>query len=312
MLRPPLSLGSLREFSSVTLIGVVAAYMSGRRMEYPILKLGGRGQTLNIAPANGFPPETYLPMLHPLMKKYRIICLPPRALWPNSVPPAHLGTWESDLADDLSAAVQAHDLDSVIAVGHSFGAIASMLAIVKDPSRFSALVMLDPTILTRQTLNGLRAARVANTLDDFPLANRALKRQRQFASRDDAFVYLRSRGIFAAWSEVALRAYVDHGLVANAEGFELRWTPEWEAYYFKTAFTETWEVLPRLEGVLPTLIVRGADSDTYLTESSRLVQEILPSADHVDIPGHGHLFPQSAPEQAGRHINDWLTSLRVR
>ncbi|MBK8134320.1 MAG: alpha/beta hydrolase [Chloroflexi bacterium] len=278
-------------------------------MEYPLLKFGGSGQPLNIAPANGFPPETYLPMLHPLPKNHRIICMPPRALWPKTVPPAHLGNWETDLTDDLLTALQRHDLNNVVALGHSFGAIASMLAVVKDPTRFSTLVMLDPTILTRQILNGLSAARAANALDDFPLANRALKRQRQFASREDAFAYFRSRGIFTDWSEPALRAYVDHGLVANAEGFELSWTPEWEAYYFKTAYTETWEVLPRLEGVLPTLIIRGAGSNTYLAGSARLVQDMLPSAVHIDIPGHGHLFPQSAPEQAGRHIADWLTSL---
>jgi pimeloyl-ACP methyl ester carboxylesterase len=68
-------------------------------------------------------------------------------------------------------------------------------------------------------------------------------------------------------------------------------------------------MLPRLSGLLPVLIVRGGESDTYVAESAREVREILPDATHVDIPGHGHLFPQSAPAETGRVIAEWLASL---
>ena len=75
-------------------------------------------------------------------------------------------------------------------------------------------------------------------VDNVPVAIGALKGRGQFAVRDDALGYSRSRGIFADWSEPALRAYVDHGLVANAEGFELSWTPEWEAKIKSGKWTE--------------------------------------------------------------------------
>lgn len=279
-------------------------------MDYPMMELGGAGDVVNLAPANGITPQAYLPMLHPLADSYRVVCLPPRALWGNQPVPEHLGTWETDYTRDVLDGLRAHDLTGVIGIGHSFGGIATALAALEEPPRFKALVLLDPTILTRQILGALKSMREAGTIgQDFPLAARALKRQRRFASREDAYAYFRPRGIFKDWDDDAVRQYIAHGLVPDGDGLILAWSPEWEAYYFMTGYIETWEMLPRLDGLLPTLIVRGGDSDTYVAESAHEVRQLLPHATHIDIPGHGHLFPQSAPDEAGRIVADWLAAL---
>jgi len=277
-------------------------------MDFPLIELGGNGPTLNVAPANGFPPETYLPMVSPMMKTHHVVSLPPRALWGQESPPVAPGNWEIDVAADLLNGLKSHSMRDVIALGHSFGGIASMLAVLNEPARFRALIMLDPTILSQDILRGLDAAKSDGSIEDFPLAVRALKRQRNFASRDAAFTYFRTRGIFADWAEPALQAYVEHGLTPGKAGYELTWSPEWEAYYFKSGYTDTWRKLPQLDGLLPILIVRGGKSDTYVAASAQLVQDLLPSAKHIELPGHGHLFPQSAPVETGQIVSDWLAS----
>ena len=277
-------------------------------MNVPLINLGGTGPMINIAPANGITPQTYLPMLQPLSAAYHFIALPPRALWGNQLVPETLGTWETDYARDMLDGLRVHNLTGVIGFGHSFGGIATALAALEEPARFRALILLDPTILTPQILETLKLMRDSGTIgEDFPLAARALKRQRWFASREDAYAYFRPRGIFKDWDEAALQAYVEYGLIPDGDGVALAWSPEWEAYYFKTGYTGTWELLSRLDGLVPTLILRGADSDTYVAESAAEVRTLLPRATHIDILGHGHLFPQSAPSEAGRIIADWLS-----
>lgn len=276
---------------------------------YPLMRLGGQGQPLVLALANGITPETYVPMLRPLMRDYAVSCLLPRGMWLGEPVPERLGQWD-EVADDLLAGLAAHDLRDVVMVGHSFGAVAAMIAAIREPERFRALVMLDPTLLPPHVLDALHQMREAGTIGEgFHLAARAAKRQQTFESVEAAYAYFKGRGAFRDWTEEATRAYVTHGLTADgAGGLRLAWPAEWETYYFKTGYLATWETVPKLHGVLPTLIVRGGTSDTYMPEPAARVRELLPEATHVEIEGHGHLFPQSAPEQAGALVHDWLIS----
>ncbi len=274
---------------------------------FPLMELGGEGQVLHLALANGFPPQTYLPLLRPLLNDYRALCLPPRALWPDEPVPTALRDWES-LADDLLEGLAQHDLSSVIGVGHSFGAVASILACLREPSRFSALVLLDPTILPEEALHAFEDFRASGGVSEFPLVRGALRRTRHFPDRQAAATYWRSRTLFQNWPEESFQLYVEHGTrPAVAGGVELVWPPEWEAYYFSTLYTHVWDRLPELAALaIPVLTLRGGDSDTFYPDAAARFQSILPRATLIEIPGHGHLFPQTAPAEASSIIRDWL------
>ncbi|MBL8163080.1 MAG: alpha/beta hydrolase [Anaerolineae bacterium] len=277
-------------------------------MPQPLLHLGGDGPLLHLAVANGFPPATYLPLLRPLFEAYRVICLPPRALWPDEQPPAELREWDS-LADDLLAGMQQHALDPVIAVGHSFGGIASVLAAMREPARFRALCLLDPTFLLPEWLAGLEQLRSSGSvMQDFPLAQMALRRRRTFESAEAAFSNFRGKTAFRNWPDETLRLYAEHGTrpAANGQGVELAWSAEWEAYYYCTPYARLWSVLPQLSPTIPLLIVRGATSDTLLPQAVEMLRGVLPHMHTVEIDGHGHLFPQSAPKETASIIQAWL------
>ncbi|MDE2857561.1 MAG: alpha/beta hydrolase [Chloroflexota bacterium] len=278
-------------------------------MPQKLLELGGPADAalVHIAPANSFPPQTYGPMLRSLTDRYRAICFPPRALWGDQAPPRELREWDV-LADDLLDAFAAWNMRELVLIGHSFGGIASMLAAIKAPERFRALVMLDPAILSRERLDWLKTAAEHNALDQTPLVRGALRRRRVFESRDLAFARFRSRPHFADWSDEALRLYVDHGLRErpNVAGFELAWPVEWEVYYYSTVYQRIWEDLLKLESLPPVLIIRGGASDTFDQSGQEAVQRLAPSATIRVIEGQGHLFPQSAPDETGALIRSWL------
>jgi pimeloyl-ACP methyl ester carboxylesterase len=278
----------------------------------PIMHLGGAGALLHLAVANGFPPATYLPLLRPLFDAYRVVCLPPRALWPDEQPPADLCEWDS-VADDLLTGMQQHALEPVIAVGHSFGGIASLLAAIREPARFRALCLLDPTFLLPEWLAGLEQLRAnGSVMQDFPLAQMALRRRRIFASAEAAFVNFRGKSAFQDWPDETLRLYAEHGTrpaTSGQQGVELLWPPHWEAYYYCTPYTRIWSVLSQLSPAVPLLVVRGATSDTLLPQAVEMLRAALPHLHYVEIAGHGHLFPQSAPTETASIIRDWLRAV---
>ncbi len=278
-------------------------------MPQPLIQLGGQTDApmMHIALANGFPPQTYLPLLSPFTDDYQVMSLPPRALWGDQIPPTEYQDWQP-LADDLLAGFAEHQLNDIVAVGHSFGAIASLLAVIKEPQRFKALILLDPTILMQNMLDMIRQAWEQNVNEMIPLVQGAKRRRREFDSVDDAFERFRGKRLFADWSDEVLRLYVEHGTQARAdgEGIELSWSAGWEAYYFSTVHLSIWDDLPTLDGLVPTLILRGGTSDTFMDVARDRVQELVPSATYDEIEGHGHLFPQSAPQATAERIATWL------
>jgi len=282
-------------------------------MTHPLLELGGSGPLVHLAPANGFPPATYVPMLAPVLVHHRVVSLPPRAMWPGiGEPPDAPGSW-LELSTDLIAGLVEHRLPTAIAIGHSFGAVVSLLAAVEDPARFRALVLLDPTIPPPAYLAAYLEARRRGEQTFRPLADGARKRRHHFDDAAEAFGYWRAKSLFADWSDTALRTYVEAMLAPDpAGGFTLTWSPRWEAHYYESFFTESWEVLGRLDPGLPVFILGGATSDTFVPDAARLLQERLPNATIDTIPGHGHLFPQSAPEQTGKRVAAWIDGLTPR
>ena len=261
---------------------------------------------LNFMPANGFPPRTYLPMLRGLTG-FRAISLPPRALWGDQAVTTAGRSWR-DAADDLLQGLERFDLRDIVAVGHSLGGVLSMLALIKQPARFRALIMLDPVLLPQATLDMLAEARDAGQIKNFPLVQGARRRRHFFESRRDAYNRFREKQIFADWSAAALNLYVEHGLRAHADGagFELTWSPAWEAHYFANVYRDIWRDLPKLDGLAPTLFIRAEDSNTFPAESFAKARSLAPLADFHEMAGQGHLFPQAAPKETARIISDWL------
>ena len=278
-------------------------------MPQPKVELGGcqESEVLHLAPANGFPPGTYLPLLR-LLGGFRRLSLPPRALWGLGPPPRDRRGWRQ-AAEDLLAGLARYELRDIIAVGHSFGGVASMLALLEEPERFKALIMLDPVLLAPTMLAQQKAAWDAGVIDQHPLVQSALRRRRVFNSRDDAFARFRAKAVFADWSDESLRLYIEHGLREGRGGYELRWDTAWEAYYFSNAHEQVWEDLPKLRNLAPVLIVRAGDSHTFPRDCVEWARSLLPTADIIELEGQGHLFPLAAPKLTASVISDWLASI---
>ncbi len=278
-------------------------------MAYLLIELGGQGPPAVLLPANGFPPDTYVPALEPLLRRHRVVSLPPRALWEDvGAPPEGAGSWAT-LAEDLLEGMRRHALPPAVAIGHSFGAVAALLAAVREPTRFRALVLLDPTILPQAVLAELEQERLRGEAASRPLVQGALTRRNRFVSEQEGFEYWRRRSLFADWSDAALWRYTRAMLRPVEDGLVLTWPPAWEAHYYESIYTETWSEVARLDPGLPVLVVGGERSDTFLPEAAARLAAQVPWATQRTIPGHGHLFPQSAPGETGRILAGWLEAL---
>ncbi len=258
---------------------------------------------VNLGCANGFMPQTYTRALAPLFKDYRVVSMNMRPLWENCAPES-LHSWRQ-LGDDLLNELDQLTNQPVIGIGHSVGAIATLYAASTRPERFSHLILLDPTLLPRAYLWGVRLLRLIGREARLPLVEQALRRGRRWASTEAAYTYFRGKKLFKRWPDDQVRTYAESITTPDgAGGVKLIFTPEWEAQIYRTVATDVWERPARIK--MPTLVIRGELSDTFIQPSAARFARLNPQAQMITIKGAGHLVPQEQPEQVGRAIVEFL------
>jgi len=280
--------------------------------KYPGYEFGGNGPLMHLAIANGFPPPTYILMVEGLLDQYHVFTLPPRALWTPTPPYQEFKSWR-EMAADLLAGLREREAQDVIAVGHSYGGVASALAVLAEPQRFRALILLDPTFLPPRTLRRFAILRLLGYEQRHPLSVATKRRRDRFESVEVAYQYWRGKRLFEDWPDATLRLYAGSMTkpAPDGDGVVLAWSREWEARYYEKLMTDIWKDVRKLRGLLPILAIRGTESDTFTEDSCRTFRRYVPEAAVVEIEGRGHLFPQSAPDHTRHIIVDWLNHLPV-
>ncbi len=269
----------------------------------------GQGAAAHLAPANGFPPQVYAPLLEPLRAMLAPFALLPYAMRATTPPPRRL-EWVA-LADEMAAHLRDRGAQGLIGLGHSLGSVLTLMAAVRWPGLFRALVLLDPVFLPPWALAGMRLLRLVGQETRFPLARKALRRRRTFATRDQAAARYRSRSLFRAWHPQAFEAYLQHGLrMQPHRGLTLAYDPRWEAAIFARVPVDVWRWVRRgAQSGLPTLIVYGARSEIYPPANVRRLRRTWPEATLVAMEGYGHMFPMEAPEATAQVLRQWLARL---
>ena len=273
----------------------------------PILSYdyGGFYRPLHFLHANGYPPECYQPFLELLQTQYHVFGMLLRPLWPDANP-NDIQDWHL-FSHDLLRFLESSQLAPVIGVGHSIGAIVTLRAALRDPSKFRALILLDPVLFVPSRLilwNFFRAIGLGNQVH--PKIAGALKRRRTFDDLDLVFRGYRNREVFRYMSDENLRIYIEGITRKTDNGYELVYSPEWESRIYLTGLRDfdVWRNLPKLE--VPTLFIRGAETDTFLESATRLIKRKQPKAWVETLDKSTHLLPLEHPQEVFDMMQSFL------
>jgi pimeloyl-ACP methyl ester carboxylesterase len=279
----------------------------------PFTDFGGTGAPLHFLHANGYPPACYDPLFRLLQPHFQVFGMHLRPLWPESAPEG-LRDWHP-LADDLLRFLSDREAGPVMGVGHSIGGIVTLRAALREPHRFGALVLIDPVLFPPYFIifwNLMRATGLGWKVH--PKISGALNRRRRFDNLDIVFRGYRRRDVFRNFSDESLRAYIAGMTRPHADGgYELIQSPEWEALIYYTGIwrdLDLWRGLKTLS--VPTLIIRGARSDTFWAKTADRVQRANPKVRTEAVEDAGHLVPLEFPEQVSRIIMDFTNRIHFQ
>ena len=286
------------------------------------LEYSRNGPLLLFTHANGYPPESYRTFLNPFLSDYQVKALYLRPFWPEVNPKSvsdwrvlrddyllYIDTLESKLKDTEPAINNAR---GIIAVGHSVGAMTSLMAAIKRPELFRALVLIEPVLFPPLLGIIMRMAAPFNMLRRVhPIIRRTLWRRVFFSSREEMFRNYRGKPIFSRLSDDVLRDYVS-GLSSDTPdgSVMLKYSPAWEMRIYETsgiADGYVWRNLPKIS--CPVLILRGEESDTLRTRVVWLMEKLLPNGQAFTLPDTGHLAPLEAPRRTSQLVIEFLESV---
>lgn len=278
-------------------------------MNIPQFDYGGDGAPLHFLHANGYPPECYQPLLGLLKTQYHVFGMTLRPLW-NDSKLEDITDWHP-LSDDLLRFLADRGTGPVIGVGHSIGGIVTLRAALREPRKFSALVLLDPVLFKPSFLamwNFVRAIGLGSKLH--PKITGAMKRRRTFDNLELVFRGYRAREVFKYMSDESLRAYINGMTRQKSDGgYELAYSPEWESHIYLTGLRDfdLWRGLPKLE--IPTLVIRGAETDTFLKGAAMLLKQKQPKVKIETLEKSTHLLPLEHPQEVFNIMQSFLQSL---
>jgi pimeloyl-ACP methyl ester carboxylesterase len=190
----------------------------------------------------------------------------------------------------------AHTATPIIGAGHSMGGAALVMAALRAPELFRALVLYEPIIFPPQVRVGMNETGVPS-----PLAEGARRRRSAFASFDEAIANYSSKPPLNVMHPDALRAYVLHGFRAEHDGISIRCSPEHEARTYEMgAIHETWNDLPKLQ--VPVWLVSGEVIPHTPSAIAALIANEVPGSTLVQWSDLGHFGPMQDPQRFAQLI----------
>jgi pimeloyl-ACP methyl ester carboxylesterase len=252
--------------------------------------------------ANGFHGRSFDPVIAALVANYECVSFDLRGHGDSAVSPDWPVAWQGYGDDALAMAKKISR--QTIAVGHSMGGAALVMAALVEPKLFDALILYEPIIFP----SAIREI-ASKTKAPSPLVEGARRRRKTFATRAEAFANYASKPPMNAFDSRALHAFVDHGFRDVSNHIELKCAPEHEARNFEMGtIHETWDQLKNLQ--VPTWIVSGAQHSGQPSGFAASIAEQIANSHFVEWQDLGHFGPMQQPERLAELIRevDDLTS----
>ena len=275
--------------------------LAGQRAAH--VSFGGRGPRLHFYHANGYPPGLYAPLLKRLAASFEVDALALRAMWPGMAPPPPSLRWMT-YADDLIAYLDDQRARGatgpVLGVGHSMGATSTLIAAVKRPDLFSALVLIEPAAVPRYLSIWDTILPYGPRRFFMQPGKRTLERRDRWESRAAFLAPCRQWKSLSGLDDEAFAAFGEHYVQDRPDGgVELAFPKAWEAHNFFCP-RSLWHDLARVG--CPVTALRGEESVFFSAAMWRKWKRMRPQDTIHELPGYGHLLPMEAPEQCARII----------
>ncbi len=253
------------------------------------------------AHANGFPSRTYKCLFQHLnVDRISFINILGRGNY-------HLNGDMNNFADEILEDIAEKKIQNIIAMGHSAGAVALMIAASKRPKLFKFLILIEPVMFSPLKRNIIDIARGIGYGDKLGVVKRARQRKMYFNSIDNARSYFEQKRFFQRFNSNCFDSYINEALIPNKEGgVKLIISADEEAEIFKSVHTKVPKNLDKING----LYIHGTNSEMLWKTDLRWWKKRFPNFKVKEVEGT-HVFPFENPIETAKIINEELDKIKM-
>ena len=282
----------------------VHAHDFGRGLAHVFERLGAtQGTPIHFAHATAFPPLSYRRFLAALAPEQPLFGLGHRSIWPSQEPAPPASYRWRDSAEDLIAFLDDRS-QAVIGVGHSFGAVISIMAAAKRPDLFKALILIEPGLFSQEMVIEAETTPL-EAQQRGRLIQKTLARPDRFKDAQACFDFHRPKRAFAGLSDEVLWDYCTAGSMDTQGALRLLYPKAWEAHIYRTP-PYIWPELKALQ--VPVMGVRAAKSQTLQPWMWRQWALLRPQDKLVELDELSHLAPLDAPKRLAKVCTETISA----
>ncbi|MGE3684868.1 MAG: alpha/beta fold hydrolase [Acidimicrobiia bacterium] len=270
-------------------------------VEVTVHDLGGSGPLVLLSHATGFHGFVWRPVAdHLASNGFHCVALDYRGHGDTAAPPDWVVDWNR-YGDDVTAVAEAvAEPGGIVGVGHSMGGAGVLMAALRHPGLFRALLVYEPVVMPTEGFGSTGPS---------PLVTGARRRRASFPSFEDAIANYAAKQPLQAFTPESLHAYVHGGFRHGTDGYvHLKCTPEHEARTFEASTShDTWSRLGEI--TCPVWVVSGVPLPMQPSMVSRDVAERLADGRYLEFDDLDHFGPMTHPERIADLVRDLVASL---
>lgn len=264
--------------------------------------LGGTGETLLMSHATGFHALTWTPVAHHLTHRFACRALDYRGHGDTAAPEGWSVDWHGYGDDAVAVAEALREPGGILGIGHSMGGACLLMAAHRDPTLFRGLVVFEPIVFPPVEVLDAEGGRNV-------LAEGARRRRSSFPTFEDAIANYAAKPPLGAFTDDALRAYVEGGFALGDDGHvHLKCRPEHEAATFEMGHGHrTWDVLGEIEA--PVWVVAGAPHPGQPGSLAAAIADRLGNGRYLQFDDMDHFGPMTHPAEVAAIVEQLADSL---
>lgn len=268
-------------------------------MKIPSIDFGGNGKLLHFSHANAYHPRAYQQLINPLLGHFQVKSILFRPLW-QAFEPQEVPSWETH-ANDIIRFLDENNHKDVVGVGHSLGAITTLIAASKRPDLFSSIILIEPVVFSPEWGYYLWSViPFSIRYKTVPPAKIALNRKDQWPSIQAAYDHLRPKSIFKRIPDQVFWDIISNCIIESPEGkAQLGYSKQWEAHTYSTV-TNPWKPMRKID--LPFLVLRGEHTNVISAKTWRKLQRFRKDGTYINFQNTGHLLPFEEPQGIASEI----------
>jgi len=175
--------------------------------------------------------------------------------------------------------VKKRGFSDLVLVGHSVGGYLSMIYAAKHPDEVSKVILVDI---------GPRDPEA-----DLARGRRRPESPKSFRSKEEAMKYFKES--YPNYNAEVVENRVKYGLISS--GGLLRWKSDPKSLEMVSSTFMNYDFWPHVKKIeVPTLLIKGADSETVSEKTLERMKRTLKDFTFVEIKGSGHQVPMDRPK----------------